>query len=181
MTIIFLLEERSMKEALDCLLPKILPENVSFKTIPHSGKSDLQQSIPRKLKAWNVPETKFVIVQDQDSADCIDLKNHLLDLARPAGRDVLVRIACRELESWYFGDLNAVSQAYGKDVRGLSEKKKYRIPDQIGNPKEELRRLFPQHQQISGARKISPYMSIDANTSKSFQCFVSGIRKLAAS
>ena len=123
MLIIFLLEERSMKEVLDVLLPQIIP-NVPFKTIPHSGKSDLQQSIPKKLKAWNTPDTKFVIVQDQDSANCVELKQHLLNLAEPAGREVLVRIACRELEAWYFGDLNAVSQAYGKDVRKLASKKK---------------------------------------------------------
>lgn len=99
MLIIFLLEERSMKEVLDVLLPQILPKGVMFKTIPHSGKSDLQQSIPKKLKAWNTPDTKFVIVQDQDGANCVDLKKHLLELTKPSGREVLVRIACRELES----------------------------------------------------------------------------------
>lgn len=181
MLIIFLLEERSMKEVLDVLLPQILPENVSFKTIPHSGKSDLQQSIPRKLKVWNTPDTKFVIVQDQDSADCIRLKNQLMELAKPMGREVLIRIACRELESWYFGDLNAVSQAYGKDVRYLAAKKKYRVPDQIGNPKKELQQIFPKHQQIEGARKISRYMSIEGNTSHSFRCFVDGVKRIAAS
>lgn len=40
MVIYFLLEERSMKEVLDVLLPKILPEEVAFKTIPHNGKSE---------------------------------------------------------------------------------------------------------------------------------------------
>lgn len=181
MLIIFLLEERSMKEVLDVLLPQILPEGTLFKTIPHSGKSDLQQSIPRKLKAWNTPDTKFVIVQDQDSADCVDLKKQLLELAEPAGREVLVRIACRELESWYFGDLNAVSQAYGKDVRSLAKKKKYRNPDQIVNPKRELQQIFPKHQQIEGARRISNYMSVEENTSQSFQCFVDGVKRLTAS
>ena len=52
MTLVFLLEERSMKEFLDILLPKILPENVGFRTIPHEGKSDLEKSIKTKLKAW---------------------------------------------------------------------------------------------------------------------------------
>lgn len=181
MFLIFLLEEPSMKEVLDVLLPEILPEGVLFQTIPHSGKSDLQQSIPRKLQAWNTPDTKFVIIQDQDSANCIDLKKKLLELAEPSGREVLVRIACKELESWYFGDLNAVSQAYGRDVRGLAQKKKYRIPDQIGNPKKELQALFPKHQQIDGARKISRYMSIENNTSQSFRCFVKSVKKLAES
>lgn len=86
MTIIFLLEERSMKEVLDIILPKILPADVCFKTIPHSGKSDLQESIPRKLKAWRQPDVKFVIVQDQDSGDCVKIKEFLKGLAEPSGR-----------------------------------------------------------------------------------------------
>lgn len=180
MMIVFLLEERSMKEVLDNILPKILPEGVLFKTIPHEGKSDLQRSIPRKLQAWNTPDTKFVIVQDQDSADCVQLKKQLLELARPAGRTVLVRIACKELEAWYWGDLNAVSQAYQKDLRCYAGKKKYRIPDQIDHPKRELQNLLPLHQQLDGARRISQYMSIEENTSQSFRCFVDGVKRLAA-
>ena len=53
MTLVFLLEERSMKEFLDILLPKILPENVGFRTIPHEGKSDLEKSIKTKLVRRN--------------------------------------------------------------------------------------------------------------------------------
>lgn len=52
MTLVFLLEEASMKTVLDIILPKILPESVFFRTIAHSGKSDLEASIPHKLKAW---------------------------------------------------------------------------------------------------------------------------------
>lgn len=70
MTIVFLLEEKSMKYFLDGILPRILPENVSFLTIPHEGKSDLQKSIPIKLQGWTQGDTKFVIVQDQDANDC---------------------------------------------------------------------------------------------------------------
>lgn len=41
MKLIFLLEEKSMQTLLDIILPSILPPAVEFKTIPHSGKSDL--------------------------------------------------------------------------------------------------------------------------------------------
>ena len=178
MMIVFLLEEPSMKALLDILLPKILPENVGYKTIAHSGKSDLQESIPMKVKAWRQPDTKFVIVQYQDSGDCVKIKQALSELAGPAGREVLVRIVCRELEAWYFGDLQAVSRAYHKDVTALREKSKDRNPDAIGNPKEELRKLFPRHQQLDGARKIAPYMDIENNRSESFQQFISGVLRL---
>lgn len=178
MMVVFLLEEASMKAVLDILLPRILPDNVGYKTIAHSGKSDLQESIPRKLRAWRQPDTKFVIVQDQDSGDCMKIKQALAELARPAGRKVLIRIVCRELEAWYFGDLQAVSIAYHKDVTALQEKSKYRNPDAIGNPKEELRKIFPCHQQIDGARRIAVHMDIGKNRSESFRQFVSGVLKL---
>ena len=38
MKLIFFLEERSMKELLDGILPRILPNGITFKTIPHEGK-----------------------------------------------------------------------------------------------------------------------------------------------
>lgn len=178
MKIIFLLEEKSMKTLLDIILPKIIPDSIEYQTIPHSGKSDLQASIPRKLRGWNEPNVRFVVVQDQDSADCIKLKKNLLNLCAPTGREALVRIACRELEAWYFGDLDAVSKAYNKDLTKLALKSKYKVPDKIENPKDEMRKLIPVHQQIAGARLIGPLFNIEKNTSDSFQCFVTGVKKL---
>lgn len=92
---------------------------------------------------------------------------------------MLIRIACKELEAWYFGDLRAVSLAYDSHVEKLSQKRKYRIPDSIGNPKEELQKLFPKHQQLDGARRIAVHMDINHNRSASFNAFVSGVKKFA--
>lgn len=178
MTLVFLLEEKSMKYFLDGILPRILPEEVSYITIPHEGKSDLQKSIPKKLKGWTAKDVKFVIVQDQDSNDCRDLKQKLLSLCLQTEHEVLVRIACHELEAWYFGDLNAVSKAYGVDLNDIKRKKQYRIPDDIVNPKNELKKFLPGHQQISGAKKIAEYIDVDNNISVSFQMFVEGVRRL---
>lgn len=178
MKLIFLLEEKSMKTLLDIILPGIIPFPIEFQTIPHSGKSDLQASIPRKLRAWNEPDVKFVIVQDQDSADCVTLKDTLINLCAPSKKTVLIRIACRELESWYFGDLAAVSKAYNTNIETYSAKRKFREPDSIENPKDKLRKILPIHQQIMGARLIGPLMEIERNTSCSFQCFVSGVKRL---
>lgn len=180
MRLVFLLEEPSMKYLLDELLPKMLPEDVSFLTIPHNGKSDLRKSIPRKLRSWLYPDDRFVVVQDQDNADCILLKHDLQQLCDACRQGVLVRIACQELEAWYFGDLQAVSEAYGKDYRHLATKKNFRVPDQIPDPKKELLRYIPQHQQIQGAQKVGPLMDIERNTSASFRTFVSGVRRLVS-
>lgn len=183
MKLIFLLEEPSMKYLLDGLLPRILPEGTEFQTLPHQGKNDLQRSIPHKLRGWNEPgEIRFVIVHDQDTQDCVALKEKLLQLCQPAAtRPFLVRIACQELESWYWGDVSALTKAYNNPkLANAAQKKKFRIPDQIPNPKEALRRLCPDYQQLDGAQRIAPYMDIENNTSASFRCFLSGVRRLAS-
>ena len=178
MKLVFLLEERSMKELLDGILPRILPQNVSFQTIPHNGKSDLRKSIPIKLKGWNEPNVAFVIVHDQDSNDCMTLKQDLIELCAPYGKRILVRIPCHELEAWYWGDLAAVSAAYGCNLTTLNSRAKYRYPDKIENPKQELKKHLPSITQIDGARRIAPHMNIQDNTSHSFKVFVQGVQAM---
>ena len=80
MNVVFLVEEPSMKWVLEALLPKILREDVRYFIIPHEGKGDLIKSIPTKLKGWNLPDTKFVIVHDQDDQDCKKLKTELITI-----------------------------------------------------------------------------------------------------
>lgn len=107
--LVFMLEEPSMAELLKVLLPKMLPHQITFQLIPHEGKHDLEKSLPRKLRAWRMPGVRFVVVRDQDGADCVVIKKRLTDLCRQAGReDTLVRIACPHLEAWFLGDLGGV-------------------------------------------------------------------------
>ena len=108
----------------------------------------------------------------------LKLKQKLLDLCSGYGKECLVRIACHELEAWYFGDLSAVENAYGVKLDKYKRKSTYRIPDAIENPKDELRKMIPQHQQISGARRIGEFMDIQKNKSESFQMFVAGVQAL---
>lgn len=138
----------------------------------------MQKSLVAKLRGWNDPDVKFVVIQDQDSNDCKELKAKLLDLCKNSQKEVLIRIACHELEAWYFGDINALSTAYGVDLSNVKRKSKYRIPDAIVNPKAELRRLLPEHQQMAGARKLAPIIKIENNSSVSFQMFIKGVKKL---
>ena len=181
MKLIFLLEEPSMKYLLDELLPRILPPDVTFQTIPHHGKRDLERSIPRKPRGWKEPgDIRFVILHDQDTKDCVSLKQELLQLCAVTDRPCLVRIACQEMEAWYFGDIDALCAAYDRPkLREVIGKKKFRVPDAIPDPKEELYRLIPEHQQISGAKRVAPHMDIERNTSASFQQVVRGVRRLA--
>lgn len=175
--IVFLLEEPSMKFFLEGILPKILGDEKYF-LISHEGKGDLLKSIPIKLKAWTSPDARFVIVHDQDNNDCIELKSRIEDICRPYKKIVLIRIVCRELESWYFGDLEAVEKAYEKDLRKLRTGAKYRIPDDIQDPKKVIRGFVPELTQIEGAKRISKLIDIEKNTSHSFRVFVDGVRNL---
>ena len=182
MKLIFLLEERSTTETLNIILPKILPNEVEFLCIPHEGKSDLRNSIPRKLQAWKEPDVKFVIVLDNDLNDCKILKTELKETAKNCNReDTLVRIICSELESWFLGDLTAIEKAFGIDLSKKRNKAIYRNPDNIQNAKQELRKLVPLYQQISGSKKIAVEMSLSVNKSRSFQVFVEGVLRVVKS
>ena len=90
-----------------------------------------------------------------------------------------MRIACRELESFYLGDLAAVGQAFDKANLGKQQKgKKFRNPDLLSNPVQELQKLVSDYQKLSGSRKIASHMKIDANKSESFNALIKGIRNL---
>ncbi|MDJ0598239.1 MAG: DUF4276 family protein [Crocosphaera sp.] len=182
--LVFLLEEPSMKALLEVLLPRIIPNEIRFICLVHEGKQDLEKSIPRKLKAWNTP-AKFIIIRDQDSGNCLKIKEQLYDLCEQSERsDTLIRIVCHELESWFLGDLSAVEKAFKLKIGQLSRKQnnqKYRDPDQLNSAKQELKKLVNNYQQISGAKKIGQYLDIknlDKNKSYSFKVFIRGLKKI---
>lgn len=177
--IVFLLEEHSMKVLLDQLLPRLFPD-LSFLCLKHEGKQDLERSIPIKLRAWNVPGDRFVVLRDNDGGNCKQLKSRLSTLCREAGRpDTLVRIACQELEAWYLGEPEAMAEAYeNNSLRQISSKAKYRDPDSVPCPSEELTRLVPEFQKVSGARKMGSHLSMERNASQSFRVLVHGVRRL---
>jgi hypothetical protein len=180
--LVFLLEEESMSKVLENILPKILPTDIKFQCVPHKGKSDLHKSIPIKLRAWNEPNVSFVVVHDKDSWDCIKLKNELSKLARTNKRpDTLIRIVCTELESWFLGDISSIEKAFKIDLSHKKNKALFRNPDNIANAKEELKKLIPLYQQISGSDNISKHMNISNNTSHSFHVFISGVKYICKS
>lgn len=178
--LVFLLEEESAKELIENLMPRIFPE-LSFRCIPFEGKQDLEKNIPIKLRGYKTPNTEFIILRDEDSGNCKLIKQNLQVLCNNANKpNTLIRIACKELESWYFGDLNAVAKALSiNNLSDVSIQKKYKNPDNIVNPKEKLKKLTNQkYSQVSSSREIAKYIDYDNNSSKSFNVFISGIRKI---
>ena len=169
-----------MKGFLEELLPRVLPAERDVVLVAHEGKADLEGSLPRKLRGWRSPNARFVVVRDQDSADCLVVKRRLAKIASDAGRpDTIVRIACRELEAWLLGDIPTVSKIFGvPSIAGLELKAKYRQPDSLGSPSRELKILVPGYQKISGARSIGRHINLDTCGSHSFGVFVHTLKGL---
>lgn len=133
-----LVEEASMEECLRNILPKVIPEkwkldeNVFIRK--HQGKSDLKKSIRTKLPVynnWHEP-ISVIILHDQDSADCKELKNQLVQMTSSFDKSILIRIVCRELESWYLGDLLAIERAYPNfKYKSYLNKQNLKNPDNL--------------------------------------------------
>ena len=185
--LVFFLEGPSEREMLKGLLPRLLSGDTIPQYVVFEGKKDMERELPRKLRGWRRPDCRFVVLRDKDGADCLQVKSGLVEICRKAGKpDALVRIACCELESWYLGDLNAVEQAM--NLSGLAERqgrRKYRDPDRLANPVQELERMTGnRYQKVSGSRQIGRHLSVDGggaqrNRSHSFRVFVCGLRALA--
>jgi hypothetical protein len=185
-----LTEEPSIKEVLNVILPKILSDkwklDENYFIRPHEGKSDLKKSIPKKVTAFSSsPYEKIgiVIIQDQDSHDCKILKTEILELCEQNNKnqscEILVRIVCRELESWYLGDMEAIEKAYPKfKAKNYATKSKFRTPDNLNNSQEEIEKILPEFTKIDSAKRIAPHLNTDilsTNKSISFNIFLKGI------
>ncbi len=178
-----MVEELSMKTLLELLLPRIFGKDQLFSVVKHEGKSDLVKSIPRKLKGWTDKNDRFIILQDQDKEDCINLKLRLAKLCEDAGRpETVVRIVCFELESWYLADLKALSLAFEKpEIAKNQNRSGYRDPDSHPQPSKRILKLVPDFEKVGGARAIAPHLDVENERSPSFKNFVRAVRRLSYS
>ena len=183
--LVFLLEEESAKAMLDALLPRMLDQRITARTIAFQGKQDLERQLVRKLRGYLNPQARFLVLRDQDSApDCTVVKRKLLDLCEAAGKQAvaLVRIACRELEAMYLADLQAVAQALGQEQLALRQSSaKFRNPDRLGSPGRELARLTGgRYQKVGSSRLLGVHLDLTNTRSASFRNLMAGIRRLEA-
>ena len=106
-TVVFCLEEPSARAMLEGVIPRLFPD-VQFRFVVFEGKQDLHKRLVMRLRGWQ-GDALFVVMRDQDSGNCVDIKAQIFTLCEQAGRpNALIRIACRELESFYLGDLGKV-------------------------------------------------------------------------
>ena len=168
-----------MKIFLENYLPRLFSD-IDYLCIAHEGKQDLEKSIPRKLKA--IKDSVFIVVRDNDSAECSIIKTRLQHLCGEAGHpDTLVRIVCQELESWYLGAPDVLADVYeNPKLKDIGRKAKYRNPDTLGSPSLEILKLIPRFGKVDGARRIASVMSLQEsdNSSHSFRVFISGLRRV---
>jgi len=180
-TMVFFLEGPSEKEMLLGLLPKLLPADMDVRYLVFRGKQDLEKNLVRRLRGWQLPDSVFVILRDQDVGDCHHVKAGLVEKCTESGKSAwLVRVACREMESFFLGDLAAVEQGLKMDkLRKKQQTRKFRNPDTLANPAAELMKLTEnRYDKLSGSRAIGPYLNIEQNKSHSFNVLVGGIYKL---
>jgi hypothetical protein len=174
-----MLEEASAKALIEGIVVRLgLPDSLVARFIVFEGKQDLEKQLEHKVRSYLNPDARFIIMRDQDSGDCKIVKERLVAKCRAAtDADVLVRIACRELESWYLADLSAVSRAYVlPHIATRQEESKYRNPDTLESPSRELKNMVPAYQKVSGSRAIAQFLDLDNARSRSFHHFVESIK-----
>lgn len=181
--LVFLVEELSAKAMLESLLPRMLNADIGFRCIPFQGKQDLEKQLTRKVRGYQNNRARFIVLRDQDNhPDCLALKRKLLDLCIDSGKAsrCLVRLACKEVETFYLADLHAVEQAL--KLTGLAAKqleRKFRTPDQLGSPSRELRNLTSQrYEKVAGSRAIGKHLNLENDRSPSFRNLVAAIRSM---
>jgi hypothetical protein len=179
-TVAFFLEEPSSRIFLEELIKanfKINPAEVNIRYSVYEGKQDLEKNLEKRIRGWNVPDTTFIVLRDQDSEACEDIKRRLVEKCKTTGKpEIIIRIACHELESFFLGDLSALERALNiANISRQQNTRKYREPDNLEKPSHEITILLSRRSKrkksylkIEGARKITPLLDPARNASHSF-------------
>jgi hypothetical protein len=197
----FLVEEPSMEALLREILPAWLG-SIEFEVFPFQGKDDLLKSLPSRLRGYArfLPSsTRLIVLVDRDDDDCVELKSKLERMAAQAGLStrsnrqhasyqLANRIVVEEIESWYFGDWEAVRAAFPKIDSRQPQRAGYRDPDAIaGGTWEAFERIAQKAGYFKGGlRKVELAQAIGSrllpsrNVSRSFQAFRSAVNELIA-
>lgn len=187
----FLVEDRSMEVFLRSLLPRWLPAELTWSVHAYQGKPDLFQRLPDRLRGFAnyLPDnSRIVVLVDCDDDECVSLRRKMDAAATNAGLrirsaensrewQIVNRIAVEELEAWYFGEWQAVCQAFPRLPSHLPKKASFRDPDAIrGGTWEAFERVLQKYgydktglRKPAAARLIGSTFDAGACRSRSFQ------------
>lgn len=180
-----------MEAFLRGLLPRLLPAERTFEVHAFQGKSDLLGKLEARLRGyakWLPADSRLFVIVDRDDEECLALKQRLEAVARRVGLvtrsqadgqpwQLVNRIAIEELESWYFGDWEAVKAEYPRVSAHVPQRQGFRDPDAIaGGTWEAFERVMQRHgyfktglAKIEVARNIAGRMVPERNRSASFR------------
>ncbi|MFN9302294.1 MAG: hypothetical protein ACK6DA_05925 [Candidatus Kapaibacterium sp.] len=183
-------EEQSAKNVFETIVPPLLPDGVTLRVYQHQGKQDLEKAIVTAIPSISkIPGSVILITQDQDNEDCKVVKKKIVDLLDNKCVCIyFVRIVCRELESWFLGDLRAIQKAYPRfKHENYINRTDFKNVDAISKPNNYLLIIIPEYSgreklpKLEASERISKCLDIHNNTSESFNQTLSAIRRLIAS
>ena len=74
-------EEASARNVFESILPRLLPQDVNYRIYSHQGKQDLEKAIQKTIPSISrIPGSKILITRDQDSSDCVNIKNNIINI-----------------------------------------------------------------------------------------------------
>jgi hypothetical protein len=184
--IIFLVEDYSMRQFLQGILPRLGFQDHTFEIKHHRGKEDLISHLPQIIPSLSKRAQQIIVLIDQDKQDCIKLKKKIEEKMAWCACDYKIRIACYELEAWFLGDMEAIAQCSPKfKARFFQGKEKYRDVDRIDKPSRVIEEIVPDWKaeyasKPQFAKTIADFVSLAklpyANRSHSFHVFLDTLR-----
>jgi hypothetical protein len=178
--IIFLVEDYSMKKFFEGILPRLGFEKHQFDIKHHHGKEDLLMNLDKIVPSLCKSAQFIMVVIDQDKQNCTLLKNKIKTKMVRCVCEYKIRIACYELESWFLGDMQAISRCSPRfKASFFQNKEKYRDIDSISKPSDVIAEMIPDYEkQYSSKGKFAESISneiflddqnlVHANRSHSF-------------
>lgn len=179
MRLVVFTEEQSMQVTLEALLPRLGLAAEDYQIVTFDGVRDLERSLTRRLRRWQDPRARFLILRDNDRGDCKRRKMRLQELVDGSGNRLpaKIRIVVQELEAWFLGDITALEQV-GLLRSGRRPSVLRQDPESHGKPMDVLRQFDRTYQKNLGAKRIAPNMRLDDNTCRSFHATIKAIREL---
>jgi hypothetical protein len=212
MHIEILVEDSSGKTLLDYLLPEVLGtygDPHTWRLHPYKGigripqglattadpeKRMLLDQLPRLLSGYQKTPgiDAVVVVLDNDDRNCTAFLEELKEVAEQCHMTdrTLFRLAIEEMEAWYFGDRDALLEAYPRAQKQVLDAY---VQDSICGTWEKLADAVypggsaaikkagwpvPGQMKHQWADRIGPWMDVEKNVSPSFHKLRDGLRRL---